>query len=791
MRRTRAWAAITATIMAVSALVATTPAQAADISRFDPGMIISDEVFFDPMTMSVAEIQAFLDGRVTTCRSGYVCLKDYRTDSPARTADPMCRAYAGGRQETAAQIIHNVSVACGINPQVLIVLLQKEQGLVTSSTPSTYAYRSATGYGCPDTAACDSRYYGLANQIYMAAWAFKRYTMPPGTGPGTAWSSVFSRYRAGQWADVLYHPNSACGSSRVFIQNKATASLYFYTPYQPNGAALRAYYGVGDGCSAYGNRNFFLYFNDWFESSTYLGPIKIDSAYAALGGAGGVLGAPTGGHRAVGGGTVRDYSGGRIHYSIATGAHAVYAPVGARYDALQGESGTLGYPIRDRRAAAGGVVQDFQFGRIHASEATGAWETTGLIGVQYDSLSGESGALGFPMSAATTTGGVRSQAFQNGVVIERGARAIEVVGPIWSAFSAAGGASGPLGYPTASPRAAAGGSVQDFERGRIHGTAGTGWWILSGAIGTEYDRAGGESGALGFPVGAATTVAGVTAQEFQRGRIVSSAVGTWLLTGSISDRYGRADTAREALGLPVAAARVVQGGAVQDFQGGRIHAETGRPAYAVTGAIGRAYDAARGESGPIGFPVAEARSVGEGVVQDFRTGRIHWSPATGAHVVSGAIGGRYDRLRGESGPLGWPVAAQRITPGGFTQDFQNGRIHASSRTGAWEVSGAVGVAYDSVRGESGSLGYPVAAARAVTGGTVQDFENGRIHGTETTGYWPVSGSIGRAYDAVAGESGRLGFPISAQYPSGQGQRQDFQSGSIVVSTTGTVSIIAG
>src|SRR5699024_261440 len=38
-------------------------------------------------------------------------------------------------------------------------------------------------------------------------------------------------------------------------------------PYQPNRAALNAGYGTGDGCSAYGNRNFYNYFTDWFGST--------------------------------------------------------------------------------------------------------------------------------------------------------------------------------------------------------------------------------------------------------------------------------------------------------------------------------------------------------------------------------------------------------------------------------------------------------------------------------------------------------------------------------------------
>jgi hypothetical protein len=62
----------------------------------------------------------------------------------------------------------------------------------------------------------------------------------------------------------------------VYIQNQATANLYYYTPYQPNAASLRAGYGEGDGCSTYGNRNFYQYFNDWFGSTQY---IATDTAF--------------------------------------------------------------------------------------------------------------------------------------------------------------------------------------------------------------------------------------------------------------------------------------------------------------------------------------------------------------------------------------------------------------------------------------------------------------------------------------------------------------------------------
>ena len=61
-------------------------------------------------------------------------------------------------------------------------------------------------------------------------------------------------------------PRPACGTSDVFIEGKATAGLYSYTPYRPNLAALINLYGLGDSCSSYGNRNFWVYFSDWFGS---------------------------------------------------------------------------------------------------------------------------------------------------------------------------------------------------------------------------------------------------------------------------------------------------------------------------------------------------------------------------------------------------------------------------------------------------------------------------------------------------------------------------------------------
>jgi hypothetical protein len=189
-----------------------------------------------------------------------VCLKDYRETTYDRAANVMCREYKGRSNETAAQIIHKVSQACNVSAEVLIVMLQKEQGLVTHTWPSQTRYNIAMGYACPDTAPCDSLFFGFYNQVYNAARQLVRYSNPPGT------SNFFTWYPVGRTTTVRWHPNVSCGGSPVFIENQATASFYYYTPYQPNTAALVAFSAVGDSCSAYGNRNLWRLYHQWFNS---------------------------------------------------------------------------------------------------------------------------------------------------------------------------------------------------------------------------------------------------------------------------------------------------------------------------------------------------------------------------------------------------------------------------------------------------------------------------------------------------------------------------------------------
>ncbi len=249
--------ALVGALLVVVAPVSTDSASAADPRGFDPGNIVSDAVFYDGNAMSADAVQAFLKAQVPTCRSSYACLSTFVQATPSIAASAgRCAAYAGRSAETAASIIARVGQACGISQKAMLVLLQKEQGLVGNSAPSRSRFDNATGFGCPDTAPCDATYSGFFYQIYYAAKQFKTYATSAGS----------FNYRAGRVNQIQFHPNRACGSSAVYIANQATAGLYNYTPYQPNAAAMANFYGVGDACSAYGNRNFYRIFADWFGS---------------------------------------------------------------------------------------------------------------------------------------------------------------------------------------------------------------------------------------------------------------------------------------------------------------------------------------------------------------------------------------------------------------------------------------------------------------------------------------------------------------------------------------------
>lgn len=215
------------------------PANAA--VKFDRNYIISDEEMLDSGSMTLSEIEAFLKAK-----GGYISknkFKNYRGDyktaaeiiyEAANNYD--CEGTGLSTTATRAEMAKYCKPAA-INPKLLIVLLQKEQSLIEETAPRQSQLDWATGYGCPDGQACNTRWKGIGKQINSASLQFFDYMQHPSHYP----------YVAGRTYNVT---NTGRAPLQITPQNQATASLYNYTPH--------VYWG---------NFNFFKLWNRYFTLS--------------------------------------------------------------------------------------------------------------------------------------------------------------------------------------------------------------------------------------------------------------------------------------------------------------------------------------------------------------------------------------------------------------------------------------------------------------------------------------------------------------------------------------------
>ncbi|MBL7058706.1 hypothetical protein ISS03_05220 [Patescibacteria group bacterium] len=208
------------------------PVSAASEINFDPSYIIGDSDITNSKAMSYQDVVDFL-------RSQNSYLANYKTEN------------ADGQVQDAAQIIYNAAVnnydcsganmsdnpsaqekqikckPVSINPQFLLVLLQKEQSLISDKTPRASQLDWAMGYGCPDGGGCNSRWKGFGKQVNSAALQFFEYM----TAPYKYSFKAGNLYRF----DNKYAIEENQQSLLVRPANKATAALYNYTPHVYNG----------------------------------------------------------------------------------------------------------------------------------------------------------------------------------------------------------------------------------------------------------------------------------------------------------------------------------------------------------------------------------------------------------------------------------------------------------------------------------------------------------------------------------------------------------------------------
>src|SRR4029077_11702485 len=129
-------------------------------------------------------------------------------------------------------------------------------------------------------------------------------------------------------------------------------------------------------------------------------------------------------------------------------------------------------------------------------------------------------------------------------------------------------------------------------------------------------------------------------------------------------------------------------------------------------AITAAWQAAGGDTGSLGPKDGGVYPAGDGFGQNFPGGKIFFTPATGAHIMTGAILDKYMSLGGPAdGDLGFPTIDEGDgrAPGSRNTTFSAADhpvIFSTPDTRARVVRGPINAAWDKLGGSAGQLGVP-------------------------------------------------------------------------------------
>jgi uncharacterized protein with LGFP repeats len=176
----------------------------------------------------------------------------------------------------------------------------------------------------------------------------------------------------------------------------------------------------------------------------------------------------------------------------------------------------------------------------------------------------------------------------------------------------------------------------------------------------------------------------------------------------------------------------------------------------------------------------------------YQRGAINWSPATGAHYSLGAIRQAWAVTGFEGGRLGYPTSDEvgGLVNGGVYQMFERGAFNWSAAAGAHFTLGAIRQGWAATGFEGGRLGYPTSneIGGLVNGGVYQMFERGAFNWSAATGAHFTLGAIRQAWAANGFEGGRLGYPLTNEFASGNGVAQEYQGGRINWTAGGGASV---
>lgn len=406
---------------------------------------------------------------------------------------------------------------------------------------------------------------------------------------------------------------------------------------------------------------------------------------------------------------------------------------------------------------------------------SGSFKVPGAIGKQWKELRGTDADLGQPRAEQEC--GLRADAcmqqFENGTLVwtpENG-RVLTVRGALHKRWTDEKAQDGDFGYPLADEECTDSGCGQVFEGGQIHFTQGKETFTVRAPIIEAYGRSGDAAGPLGRPIAEVSCdlADGGCFQTFEQGSIYyTPKTQSWFVKGPIGEKWGNENWEHGDLGFPAGDTfcRLKDEGCFQTYQNGSIYWTKGHGAFKVGGPIGDHWGKENWEHGWLGFPTGDEGASEKGNWQTFQGGNLYKPKDKEVMAVRGDILARWGEVGHENGELGWPLTGEfcDLRDGGCANQFENGSIYWTEKTGAQIVRGAIRDVWASKGWEKSYLGYPTAAEDCSIGGEkdacFQTFQYGSVYWNRETGAFPVSGQVMKGWAAEGYETGRLGFPVS-------------------------------
>lgn len=231
-----------------------------DAQAYTQSRLIDNAIFDNSGSMNEAQIQSFLVSKGS-------CLATYRDIDPTWNGTQW--TYTG--DASAAYTIAKVSNTWGINPQVILATLQKEQSLISGKGCVAPQINSAMGYDCPDsgglynypnsnvygTCVKNEKNVGFARQVLWGSWQLK-FGRERSEG-NTAWNGdggityvgymtqgTFKRCASSSCPPVYNSGDATIDGQLIHLDNGSTASLYSYTPHlnQSFPSIFASYFGA-------------------------------------------------------------------------------------------------------------------------------------------------------------------------------------------------------------------------------------------------------------------------------------------------------------------------------------------------------------------------------------------------------------------------------------------------------------------------------------------------------------------------------------------------------------------